>query len=990
MRSLLACLLFVPWAIAADDITYNRDVRPILSDNCFPCHGPDKRKRKAKLRLDERESAIDLGALVPGKPSESELVARILLKSGEDGAMPPPEAHKVLSAGDKAILKQWVEAGAKYEPHWAYTPLVKPPVPDAKGNPIDAFIGAALAKKNLTLSPEADRRTLIRRLSLDVTGLPPSIEAVEKFVNDTRPDAYERLVDDLLARNAYGERMAVLWLDQVRFADTVGYHGDQNQRIFPYRDYVIKSFATNKPFDEFTREQLAGDLLPKPSSEQLVATGFNRLNMMTREGGAQPAEYLAKYQADRVRTVSLAWLGSTLGCAECHDHKFDPFKASDFYSMGAFFADVKQWGVYSDYSYTPNPDLRGWSNDHPFPPEIEVESEYDRQEIARLRAQLQDLAVRTQQTHRKAFDDWRRTSEAWLKPHPTGWATPPVDVGKDQKAGGDGRIVFTGKVLKNGSSSLMLKPDLARVVAVKIELLPDAAHGGKLARNGAASVTLTPSFAIRHANGKETKLSLQFGMADHREPVRWSSTSPAPLTAGWRTVRGSRQPHTAVWMLDKPYTIKPGDAIVATLKSDNIGAARVSVSPFGWDDELPPASVLGTTDATAATRWLLSTAVDAYTNAKVKSLLSNIQDCNDGKAWTQITVAQKPMTTRLLPRGNFLDDTGPVVLPSTPEFLGGASSTEGHRLTRLDLANWITRPQNPLTARVFVNRLWKLYFGTGLSAGVEDIGAQGEWPSHPELLDWLASEFRSDWNVKRIAKQILMSATYRQQSKARTESLEVDPGNRLLSFLPPRRLEAEFVRDNALAISGLLNRDLYGPSAKPYQPENYYTNLQFPNRKYVAEADRTQYRRGLYTHWQRTFLHPMLANFDAPSREECTATRTTANTPQQALTLLNDPTFVEAARVLAVKVRDAGKTDGERLDWLFQRALARTPKPREREALITFLGQQRKHYAANPGEAKELLQVGLAPPPTGDPAELAAWATVCRVVLNLHECITRY
>src|SRR5947207_2280940 len=413
---------------------YNRDIRPILSENCFACHGPDKNQRKGKLRLDVREAAIEKKALVPGKPQESELVKRLYTTNADD-LMPPPESHKKLTAQQKNLLERWIEQGAEYEPHWAYIPPKRPEVPQPRNrqgvrNPIDAFILQTLEAKGLEPSPEADRRTLLRRLSLDLIGLPPTPEEVAAFLRDSGSDAYQRQVDRLFDSPHFGERMAVPWLDVVRFSDTVGYHGDQNQRIFPYRDYVIASFNRNKPFDRFTIEQLAGDLLPDPTAEQLVATGFNRLNMMTREGGAQPKEYLAKYGADRVRTVSTTWLGSTMGCCECHDHKYDPFSTKDFYSMEAFFADLRQWGVYSDYTYTPNPDLKGWSNDHPFPPELEVDSFYLHLRQARLQERIDRLIEsaanqwRTNPAGRAAFEDWRRTARAFLKQRPDGWATP--------------------------------------------------------------------------------------------------------------------------------------------------------------------------------------------------------------------------------------------------------------------------------------------------------------------------------------------------------------------------------------------------------------------------------------------------------------------------------------------------------------------------------------------------------------------------------------
>ena len=961
-------------ATADDAVQFNRDVRPILSEHCIACHGPDAKQRKAKLRLDVREAAVENGAIAPGKPADSELVARVF-STDPDTVMPHPDHHKPLTAKQKDTLKRWVAQGAEYQPHWAYVTPERPAVP-AGGHPVDHFVRAELAKKGLQPSPEADRRTLIRRLSLDLLGLPPTPERVAKFVADPAPDAYEKLVDELLASPHYGERMAQPWLDLVRFADTVGYHGDQNQRVFPYRDYVINAFNRNLPFDQFTREQLAGDLLPKPTTDQLVATGFNRLNMMTREGGAQPKEYLAKYQADRVRTVSIAWLGSTLGCAECHDHKYDPFTAKDFYSLAAFFADVRQWGVYADYTYTPNPDLRGVGNDHPFYPEVEVESPYLKKRADTLTAELTALGV-----ERPGYAEWKADAATFLLASPTGWATPPP-TSHAGTVGGDGRVVFGGPTKKAGTHTVTVPPPVGRLAAVRLELLPDPAHKGKLSRGGTDSVTVTPTLVLKRAGGTDEKLTLGYGHADAAEYVRWQSTAPVTgLKAGWRTSpKRATEPQAAVWLLDTPVTIRPGDTLAVTLTSDNLGAARVSLSPFGFADPTAPAPDL------TPLGHLLGTAADPVAFATAKRLRQEVADLRGGKAWTQVTVAHKPMTTRVLPRGNFLDDTGPEVQPAVPHFL--PQPKKDGRLNRLDLADWLVSKENPLTARVFANRLWKQCLGTGLSAVMEDVGGQGEPPSHPELLDLLATEFAAGWDVKKLVKRIVTSGTYKQASRGRPELKEIDPNNRLLAFHPPRRLEAEFVRDNALSVAGILNLDLGGPSAKPYQPGGYYANIQFPDRDYVADRDDRQYRRGLYTHWQRTFLHPMLANFDAPSREDCTATRNVANTPQQALTLLNDPTFVEAARVLASKLE--GKDDAAKLADLYRRVLARDPKPAEAKSLGEYLAAQRTHYRANPSDAERLLKVGLSPPPAGDPAELAAWANVCRVVLNLHETITRY
>jgi hypothetical protein len=997
----------------APPVEFNRDIRPILSENCFYCHGPDKNQRKAKLRLDDRAIALAKGAIVPGKPDESELVSRIF-STVADEQMPPPETHKKLTPAQKATLKRWIAEGAEYQPHWAYITPKRPPLPAVKDagwvrDPIDAFILAGLEEKKVKPSPEADRRTLLRRLSFDLTGLPPTPEEVRAFVADRDPNAYEKQVDRLLASPHYGERMAVAWLDLVRFADTVGYHGDQNQHVFPYRDYVIDSFNANKPFDRFTVEQLAGDLLPNPTPEQLVATGFNRLNMVTREGGAQPNEYLAKYAADRVRTVSITWLGSTMGCCECHDHKFDPFTSKDFYAMEAFFADVKQWGVYADYGYTPNPDLKGVGNDHPFPPEVEVTSPYLVRRMEKLRHEMRQAAGHPS---RPAFEAWLREARDFLAKHPDGWATPPATaVGKkgvEVAAQPDGSLLLTGKPVK-GEPVLALQAEPGWVAAIRLELLPHPDHQNKVTRDGTDSATIQFAAAVKPADGgKELKLGFFYADADGHQP-RYSNGS-AVLgifdRAGWRTLpqrKGERQ--TAVWLLDKPVRLGDGDQLVVTLTSDNAGCVRLSTSPFAGDEPLRPESLAAELnaaltaekrtaeqDALLAVEYLRGTAADAAALAKVRLLDKDYFECRGGKAFSLVTQAWEPKVTRVLPRGNWQDESGEVVQPSVPRFLPQPPNPDGHRLTRLDLARWLTAPENPLTARVFVNRLWKQLFGVGLSAVMEDVGAQGEPPVNPALLDWLAVEFReSGWDVKHVVRLMVLSNAYRQDSRARPELRDLDPNNRLVAFQSPRRLDAEFVRDNALSIAGLIDPDVGGPSAKPYQPAGYYANIQFPDRTYVADRDERQYRRGVYVHWQRTFLHPMLANFDAPSREECTANRTVANTPQQALTLLNDPEFVEAARVLAQRVL-AGEAanDAGRLERLYELVLARPPKEAERSSLTAFLDGQRSYYQANPADAHKLVHAGIASVPAANESELAAWASICRVVLNLHETITKY
>lgn len=1016
--SLLAATSGVPTSIS-----FNRDIRPIMSDTCFHCHGFDSKTREAGMRLDVREEALkptknDLIPIFPGKPEESEIIQRIM---DPGDPMPPETMHKNLTPAQKELFRRWVAEGAVYEPHWAYTPLVKPEVPRGQKvtNPIDALIQARLAEKKIKPSPEAEKTRLLRRVSLDLTGLPPTASETAAFLADRSRNAYEKQVERLLASPHHGERMAVWWLDIARFSDTVGFHGDQNQRIFPYRDYVINAFNTNKRFDQFTAEQLAGDLLPNPTSEQRVATGYNRLNMMTREGGAQPAEYLAKYGAERVRGVSAAWFGSTFGCAECHDHKFDPIKAKDFYELQSFFADVKQYGVYNDYDYTPNPELKGFSNDSPFPPELEVESPYLAARYARANAELAALLASLRQrvadpAAAVRFGAWSGETRAYLGRVPSGWepirdatsefrlrdkVLPERTVGFEA----DGTLRPDKPLAFRESLRLKFRPDEGRLASIRIDvgLVPEP----PAKKRRSAPQPLMPRVSVIGADGKARELPWAYGEATAKAPRYENGFELHGVTAGWRLPEVKAPENlTAVWVLAEPVALQPGESLQLILTGGELPAMRVTTSRLGAPQPLATASPAtlakltapnsaASPDGSVIDAWLASTREDSAGMGRYHRAVAKVSDTHGGKAMTMVTEAAPPIPVRLLHRGNWQDETGPLVTPATPSFLPGRlESTPDQRLTRLDLARWITGRDNPITARAVTNRLWAMYFGIGLSAVVDDLGSQGELPSHPELLDWLAAEFRDGgWDLRQLIRLIVTSATYRQSSDYRAELREADPANRLLAAQNPRRLEAEFVRDNALFIAGALDvRDIGGPSAKPYQPAGYYAALQFPDRDYVNSDADAQWRRGVYTHWQRTFLQPMLANFDAPARDECAAQRNLSNTPQQALTLLNDPTFVEAARLFAARLAAGGKDDTARLRSAFRAALARDPKPAELTALTTFLAAQRTTYRAAPAEAEKLLRIGLAPPTAGDPAELAAWTQVARVLLNSQEVITRY
>jgi mono/diheme cytochrome c family protein len=840
MRYLLAIAFLAGWSPLAfseevpAEIQFNRDVRPILSDNCFSCHGPDAGHRQADLRLDVREDAIAGGAIEPGQPDASELVAR-LISTDPETQMPPPSSNKRLTERQIEILRKWIEQDAPYQKHWSYEPPVKAEIP-AGENAVDHLVRRKLASVGLQPSPQADRRTLIRRLYNDLLGLPPTAEDVDAFVADQSPDAYGKLVERLLQSPNYGERMAIQWLDVVRFADTIGYHSDNPRNVWPYRDWVIQSFNANKPFDRFTIEQVAGDLLPDANVETRVGSAFNRLLLSTEEGGAQPKDYEARMLTDRVRAIGAAWLGQTTGCAQCHDHKFDPFATRDFYSLGAFFADIQE-------------PILGRREEG-----MAVTTPEQDAELARLDAELTAA---------------RQRHEAIL---------PSLDIAQQQWE--------------------------ADIVAYQVTL-PELREGSGASDADKKMATDVAAFVAKEDAQRTPQ---------EREAIR----------------NYFRNRTTKLFAAERQ------------------GLAQAEQQRNQYHADLP-------------------------------------------KCIVSVSTPNK-RTVRILPRGDWMNETGEIVKPALPHYLPGPTFTD-REPNRLDLATWLVSRDNPLTARTVMNRLWKQFFGTGLSKVLDDLGAQGEPPVNPELLDWLACEFMdSGWDMKQMIRNIVSSETYQQVSSATPELLAADPYNRLLARQSAFRVEAELVRDHALAVAGLLVNKIGGPSVKPYQPEGYWENLNFPVRQYQNDGNENQYRRGLYTWWQRSFLHPSLLAFDAPSREECTAERNLSNIPQQALVLLNDPTYVEAARAFAGRILQSADstTDSQRIVWAWRNALQRAPSEQEVQLAEQLLEEHRGYYRQDPAAANQLLGVGLAPNPESlDKVELAAWTHIARVLLNLHESITR-
>ncbi len=1044
----LGVSLVVALPLSAEEraVDFVRDIKPILSDKCFACHGPDSSNREAGLRLDRLEGATaDLGgyaAIVAGKPEDSELVARIT-SSDPDLKMPPAEGLKQLDASEIKLLEQWIEQGAQWGEHWAYQPPVRPELSTVQAsqgkrrtpsgwssNFVDTLLLSKLHAEGLEPSGPATRRTLIRRLSQDIRGLPPTTEEVREFLEDDSPSAYRRLVDRYLADPAFGERMAVYWLDLVRYADTVGYHGDQDVSVSPFRDYVIGSFNSNKPFDQFTLEQLAGDLLENPSPEQLIASGYNKLGMMSAEGGVQPEEYLTKYAADRVRTLSGAWMGSTVGCAECHDHKFDPFSTRDFYSFAAFFADIKERGLYS-----------GANRDGAWGPKIDVPHPALPELVAPIDAEIASLKKQMDAPN----EAWDAAQSQWEKEVLRGkdW-----QVAMPSSATSTGGVKLTigeqGHVLASGKDPATATYKLNFTVsnqpaAIAIQTIPgEAMPSGGAGRAGNGNFVITE--VLVNIDGQP--IQRVKAIANHEQA---DSNAKNPF-GGWKaegTIDGDVHGGTYGWAVlprateSNTLAIVLGSVESANVESEDVlaerrieivikqnhpnpkhtlGSFRVMFANE-WNDELPSylpekvrqalvSSVSPSVEGREVVRdyFRASSSLTERLRAKIASLESRREKLVQEHTRTMlVTQTVEPREMRVLPRGNWMDKSGAVVQPAIPDFLAldepagpdqprgeAASIASNRRLTRVDLARWLCSPENPLTSRVFVNRLWKIYFGDGLSSSLDDFGAQGRPPEHARLLDALAVEFvESGWDIKHMVRLLVTSSTYQQSSIPQPGALERDPYNRLFARQARYRLPAEMVRDNALAVSGLLIREIGGRSVKPYQPEGLYRHLNFPRRTYVADQGSEQFRRGVYTHWQRQFLHPALQSMDAPAREECTAERPRSNTPLAALVLLNDPSYVESARQLAqqILVDIEPKTQ---LEELFFNVLGRQARSEEIKVLERLLESNMSQFRDAPDQAERLISIGQSPRDVTIPAvNLAAWTNVARAVLNMHETITR-
>ena len=999
-----------------EEISFNKHIRPILSDNCFTCHGPDGAARKAGLRLDNVEDAFaerEGGpVIVRGDAKSSLLIQRIFHHEPEE-VMPPPSVEKYLTDYEKHLVAVWIDQGAEYEPLWSYVKPERPqisslPQDDWSANEIDRLLMGTWANAGIEPAPEADPVTLVRRLHYDLTGLPAAPAVVDEYVANPTAQAFAALRDALLNTPQYGERMAIHWLDQVRYADSNGYHSDEERSMYPYRDYVIKAFNENKPYDEFTVEQLAGDLLPNPTREQLVATGFNRLNQITAEGGAQPKEYRAKYNADRVRALGSVWLGSTLGCVECHDHKFDPFAIDDFYEFAAFFADVEETDVYPGRSLW-EPILRL--------PTPEDEAEYARldAEIAVLKEELISADAVVTDRARAWLESLDTSAEIvaaqWLPLTPGAVASEKEHAFDVQ---GDLSILSTGNVTPQDVHEFTFETGLESVKGLRFEAMSHDMFERGLSRHKDFAMVHEVEVLVKEA-GSDDFVPVEIRSARTDSEAGVPNTIDGDLETRWRVGNGDDPRGTVSWIYRFAGPIAGGPETQIKVRLHYLGTGGEDRSAFGrlrvsatsarrpgLDQPLgPPEQVLLAKRDGIAVDELLESALPYYLTIDERgiALRESIQQTRQEKetaiqntAFTLYTRAlDTPRETRVLPRGNWLDESGSLVEPEVPAFLPPLG-VEDRRANRLDLAYWLVDDENPLTARVFVNRLWRQFFGRGLSKTLDDLGNQGEPPVHPELLDWLAVEFmESGWDVQHMIRLITESSAYRQSSQYDPATYDRDPENRWVARQARFRYDAEIVRDTALKLSGLLNQEIGGPSARPYQPEGYWEHLNFPKRVYQHDASEEQYRRGLYVHWQRSFLHPSLMAFDAPSREECTAERATSNTPMQALTLLNDPTYVEASKAFAARiVAEGGDSPAERAAWAMRQAVGRAPGDDEVAVLLDIYAKHRDEFIAAEERAVLLLEVGMfTPPETLEAAEVAAWTSVARIVLNLHETITR-
>ena len=1041
-------------SFGGDKVEYNRDVRPIFAETCFACHGPDSGSRKGKLRLDQRDAAIERGAIDPKNLAESEMLYRLTLADDDESRMPPPSSHKTLTAAQKETLKRWVTQGAAYQEHWAFIAPKRPDVPKVADatwvkTPVDAFILAELQKKGLKPNAEADRRTLARRAAFDVIGLPPTPEEVELFVNDSSANAYEKYLDRLFASPHFGEHRGRYWLDAARYADTHGIHFDNYREVWAYRDWVINAYNKNMKFDQFALEQLAGDLLPNPTLDQLIATGFNRNNITTNEGGSISEEYLVLYTRERTDAASTVFMGLTAGCAVCHDHKFDPISQKEFYSLAAYFNNSTQNAMDGNIKDTP--------------PIVFVPATEDRAAWDKLKGRIQsaEAGVEARRTSGKAkFDKWlkwRPLPTALLNALPEQQLTfhAPMASAKATAAGKPVELNWPA-IDSQVPGPLGEKVPLFKATPQGVTLPgvgdfeADQAFSASAwfrapARGQYASVVAK----MRHDQGNR---GWDIWLENDRLAVHmvheWPNDAIKVVTQSTFNVNqyhnvtmtydGSRKPSGIKLYVDgelQPTTSAGKDRLSGTIKTDApftlgsrtggqgfsaVAIADVRVAAGAWGAQSVHQLALAGKAA-----GLLSKPAAKRNAAEKEQLLRAYLDCADPEyraaffALTELRAKQVEFRSRgtvaavmhekptpaeafVLFRGEY-DQRRDKVTPGTPKALPLMDKDAPQN--RLGLAQWLLRPDHPLTARVTVNRLWQQLFGTGLVRTAGDFGVTGEAPTHPELLDWLAVEFRtgetaitgletkSPWDVKRTLKLLMLSSAYRQSAACDAAKAEADPGNRYLARGPRFRMDAEVIRDTALSAAGLLTPKVGGASVKPYQPSGVWEAVAMKESntgRYEADGGGDLYRRSLYTFWKRAAPPASMEIFNAPNRETCTVKRERTNTPLQALVTLNDPQFVEAARVLAAATILADESDAARLDRISAKLMGRKFAPAETRVITESLVGLRDYYAKNPGEAKKLRTVGASPVAEKlAPGELAAWTMLCNELMNLDEVLCK-
>lgn len=1010
-------------ALAADGLSYRRDVAPILSDKCFMCHGPDEGSREADLRLDRRSEAEHV--LSPAEPEASELLRRVLADD-VDEVMPPVDSRLRLSPEEKQTLRRWILSGAEYESHWAFVPITRPEVPNSTAGPdgwprgpVDRFIAAALRDVNLLPAPEADRSRLIRRLTFDLTGLPPTLAEIDAYLADDTPGAYERVVDRLLASEQFGVRMASDWLDLSRYSDTYGYQVDRDRYVWPWRDWVVRAINANLPYDQFITWQLAGDLLPEPSDDQILATAFNRLHPQKVEGGSVPEEFRVEYVADRNHTFATAFLGLTLECARCHDHKFDPLTQKEYYQLFAFFNNIDEAGLYSFFtSSVPTPTLlltdpadRGQIR---LLEEEIAKAEQRGREIARrskLRAnEWLSSRVDGQRSYLPgeiAHLDFEELPNTAATTRPKNVAVPGKIGKAAQLTGDDGIKLEVGNFSRNQPFTVALwvnTPDLKEraVIYHRSRAWTDAASRGYqlLLEEGRLSASLIhfwPGNAIRVR--MRDPLPVQ---SWHHVAVTYDGSSRADglqiYLDGMPTKCDTIRDH-----LTKNITGGGNDEITIGERFRDRGFTGGKVDEFRvFERELTAIEVAQLCDGAALNEAVRAVHAGQMPGKRLTEYYCHVADPDyQGHLEELRSLRQRRSQlvdkideimvmremrdrrpTYLLNRGAY-DAPGEPVEPDTPATLPAF----GDQLprNRLGLAQWLTDPAHPLTARVAVNRIWKICFGAGLVRTPEDFGSQGQLPSHPKLLDWLADDFvASGWDVKRLMKRLVMSSTYRQDSNAEGKSIRLDPENRLLARGPKFRLPAEMVRDNALAASGLLVRTLGGAPARPYE-----VGVSFKPVK--ADEGQGRYRRSLYTYWKRTAPAPVMMTLDAAKRDVCVARRERTTSPLQAFVMLNDPQLIEAAIELGDEaLRHCGDVSGDVVMGIFRRLTSRAPKPPEEVILRQLYAEQLAHFETHSHAAEELLSMAsLLPESSHSAAARAAAAMVASTVLNLDVCIVR-